>query len=145
MLSAICVRKTGDSDKSSSTLTSSLALQGHHGSSKETISSSTSSTTKKKLRGFKVVVGKKSSLSVKEKEPLAPSKEDAHLPRVPPPVKVQDDEDGHLIYHKGDFLDSRCKNLYNYREQKKERERLVNYYYSENKRIHTHAYRWREM
>ena len=27
----------------------------------------------------------------------------------PPSPKVQDDDDGHLIYHKGDVLESRCE------------------------------------
>lgn len=102
MLTAMCVRKTGDADKSSSlTSSSSLALQG----SKETLSSAAASTARKKLRGFKIAVGKKSSQTLKEKEPVAKEREEERVP----PQKVQDDEDGHLIYRKGDYLDSRCK------------------------------------
>ena len=121
MLTTMCVRGNADgvSDKKKSSSLSSLStsLPMQPLSSKDTIlpsSSSSSSSSKKKPRGFKMVVGSSKKQSVKDKESHQSSsrKEKEEVHRVPPPMappKVEDDEDGHLIYKKGDYLDSRCK------------------------------------
>ena len=93
MLAAMCVRKTGD--------TSSQISSTQGGCVKDSLSNS----TRKKHKGFKMVVGRKASQTVKEKETLVvKDKEEERIPQM----KVQDDEDGHLVYRKGDYLDSRC-------------------------------------
>ena len=93
MLAAMCVRKTGD--------TSSQISSTQGGCVKDSLSNS----TRKKHKSFKMVVGRKTSQTVKEKETLVvKDKEEERIP----PMKVQDDEDGHLVYRKGDYLDSRC-------------------------------------
>lgn len=61
-----------------------------------------------------MVVGSSKKQSVKDKDSHQSSsrKEKDEVHRVPPPItpaKVEDDEDGHLIYKKGDYLDSRCE------------------------------------
>lgn len=92
MLAAMCVRKTGDTSTHLS-----LSQSGCSTTSKDSFTSS-----RKKHKGFKIAVGKRSS----NKEKEAPSiKDDEKIPIQ----KVRDDEDGHLIYQKGDYLDSRCK------------------------------------
>ena len=51
------------------------------------------------------MMGRKAVQATKEKEVTIREREEE---RIPPP-KVQDDDDGHLIYRKGDYLDSRCR------------------------------------
>lgn len=78
MMLAMCVRKTGD--------TSTPTLQSHNGPS----------TAKRKHRPLKALKTRgKEERKVEEVERTVI-------------VKVRDDEDGHLIYHKGDLLDARC-------------------------------------
>ena len=95
MLAAMCVRKTGDSSTHLS-----LSQSGCTTTSKESFSSS-----RKKYKGFKIAVGRRNSN--KDKEISSTVKEEERVVQQ----KVKDDEDGHLIYQKGDYLDSRCKLL----------------------------------
>lgn len=92
MLAAMCVRKTGDTSTHLS-----LSQSGCSTTSKDSFTSS-----RKKHKGFKITVGKRSSNKDKETPSV---KDEEKIPQQ----KVRDDEDGHLIYQKGDYLDSRCK------------------------------------
>ena len=93
MLAAMCVRKTGETSTHLS-----LTQGGGTTASKDSFS-----TSRKKHKGFKIAVGRRSSNKEKEVPPVVREEE-----RIPQP-KVRDDEDGHLIYHKGDYLELRCK------------------------------------
>ena len=93
MLAAMCVRKTGDTSTHLS-----LTQSGCTTTSKESFS-----TTRKKHKGFKIAVGRRSSNKEKETVSTVREEEKVVLP------KIRDDEDGHLIYQKGDYLESRCK------------------------------------
>lgn len=89
MLAAMCVRKTGDS-----------------GSQREVIGSSSNAAVKKKHKSFKVVTMKSRSSQRETKRDKERDLDERHV--IAPKVHVQDDEDGHLIYRKGDLLDMRC-------------------------------------
>ena len=81
MMLAMCVRKTGDA-------TTPTSLQSHH---------KLDVPAKRKHKNMKAL--KTSRKEERREEP------ERTLP------KVKDDEDGHLIYHKGDVLESRCTYL----------------------------------
>ena len=88
----LCVRKAGDN-------VSTISQVG----SKESIVT----TTRKKHKTLKnIVVGRKNSQAAKEKEAVKESKEEER-PGLP---KIEDDDDGHLIYKKGDRLHN-CKDF----------------------------------
>ena len=89
MLAAMCVRKTGDS-----------------GSQREVIGSS-NTTVKKKHKPFRVMTMKSRSSQRETKREKEKEAEERRV--IVPKVHVQDDEDGHLIYRKGDVLESRCE------------------------------------
>ncbi len=78
MLAAMCVRKTGD------TAPTAISVQ---------------SSKSRKHKPMKVL--QKSRTKAEE------NREGVTELTVTVPVKVRDDEDGHLIYKKGDMLDSR--------------------------------------
>lgn len=82
MMLAMCVRKTGDAT------TQPTALQSHH---------KLDGPAKRKHKNLK-------ALKTSRKEERREEPERALQ-------KVKDDEDGHLIYHKGDVLESRCTYL----------------------------------
>lgn len=99
----MCVRKTGDTG-GTPTLQSSITA---------TTNGSTSKRTKGRgLKTLRVHVAPKQQAQVQPKlEPQAPEvrhSSAAHVD-VSCTVKIRDDADGHLIYHKGDQVDSRCK------------------------------------
>lgn len=101
---AMCVRKTGDTG-GNPTLQTSM-----------TTSNSTVPTSKRtKPRGLKTlrsrVVAAVGKQQVQPDEVASPSlrhTSTAHV-EVECMVKVRDDPEGHLVYHKGDVVDSRCK------------------------------------
>lgn len=82
MLAAMCVRKPGDSASSA------IAVQ--------------SSKSRKHQKPLKAL----------QKSRTEEKKEGVTELTVTVPVKVRDDDDGHLIYKKGDLLDSRCTYTY---------------------------------
>ena len=90
---AMCVRKTADSTHPVTGIMGAVQPGG------TTVSSG--STSKRKHKPFKATKPRSS----KEDRRVGKEKEDE---RVPSP-KVQDDDDGHLIYRKGDVLESRCE------------------------------------
>ena len=96
MLAAMCVRKTGDTSTHLP-----LSQSGCTTTSKESFSTS----SRKKYKGFKIAVGRRTSNKDKDIASVV-KEEDRTVPQ-----KVKDDEDGHLIYQKGDYLDSRCEFL----------------------------------
>ena len=102
---AMCVRKTGDTG-GNPTLQSSLTTSSN-GPSKRT-----------KHRGLKTLRGRvavgKQQVQVQPEEVLPDTRHasTAHVD-VACTVKVRDDAEGHLIYHKGDHVDSRCKFITN--------------------------------
>ena len=89
MLAAMCVRKTGDS-----------------GSQREVVGNS-NPTVKKKQKTFRMMTMKSRSSQRETKREREKELEEKRV--IVPKVHVQDDEDGHLIYRKGDVLESRCK------------------------------------
>ena len=66
----------------------------------------TPSANKRKTKPLKVMKGR--SRGGEERKPDAVAEVTV---TVPVNVKVRDDEDGHLVYRKGDLLESRCTYL----------------------------------
>lgn len=91
MLAAMCVRKTGDS-----------------GSQREVIGSG-NTAVKKKHKTFRVMTMKSRSSQRETKREREKDVEERRV--IAPKVHVQDDEDGHLIYRKGDVLELRYEVL----------------------------------
>lgn len=89
MMLAMCVRKTTD--------TTTNASQSHGGTS--------GASTKRKHKPLKVLKAR----AVKEEKREEGVGKDRSKLGERAAVKVMDDADGHLVYHKGDTLDSRCK------------------------------------
>ena len=102
----MCVRKTGDTG-GTPTLQSSITA---------TTNGSTSKRTKSRtLKSLRAHVAPKQQVQPQPADPLVEPRRTsstatatAHVD-VACTVKVRDDVDGHLIYHKGDQVDSRCK------------------------------------
>lgn len=92
MMLAMCVRKTGDTGGTPT-------MQGG-------LTSSTSSITKRKHKPLKALRGRGGG-STKHQD--ITDKRQSGTVEVECTVKVRDDAEGHLIYHKGDLIDSRCK------------------------------------
>ena len=92
MMLAMCVRKTGDTGGTPT-------MQGG-------LTSSTSSITKRKHKPLKALRSRGGG-STKHQE-IADKRQSGTV-EVECTVKVRDDAEGHLIYHKGDLVDSRCK------------------------------------
>ena len=99
----MCVRKTGDTGGTPT-------LQGG-----VTATTNGSSSKRTKARGLKTL---RSHVAAKQQAPtevVAPESRHATTTTttarvdVACTVKIRDDADGHLIYHKGDIVDSRCK------------------------------------
>lgn len=95
---AMCVRKTGDTHSVSGVCSMGAVQPAGTGSG--------GSSSKRKHKPFKMV---KPRSSKEERRDLCRGKErEREEERVPSP-KVQDDDDGHLIYRKGDLLETRCE------------------------------------
>lgn len=90
---AMCVRKTADTTHPVTGICPMGAVQPSG-------SGSAGSSSKRKHKPFK---GTKTRSSKEDRRERGKEEE-----RLPSP-KVQDDDDGHLIYRKGDVLESRCE------------------------------------
>lgn len=93
---AMCVRKTADTGGTPT-------MQG---------SSLTNSTTSKSTRRHKPLKAMRSrggAGGAKQPETTAEKKQSGTTVEVECTVKIRDDGDGHLIYHKGDLVDQRCE------------------------------------
>lgn len=102
----MCVRKTSDTGGTPT-------MQGSGLNSGSTGSTAKPPRRHKPLKairsrggGATTAGGAKQSEQVAEKKPPAPA---ATTVEVECTMKVRDDSDGHLIYHKGDLVDLRCK------------------------------------
>ncbi len=99
---AMCVRKPGDTG-GTPTLQSSISA---------TTNGSTSKRTKSRaLKSLRAHVAPKQQAQVQPQQPAGPATTTTAHVDVACTVKIRDDVDGHLIYHKGDHVDSRCKLL----------------------------------
>lgn len=101
----MCVRKTSDTGGTPTMQGSSL----NSGSTGSTAKPSRRHKPLKAIRsrgGGTTAGGAKQPEQVAEKRPLAPT---GTAVEVDCSMKVRDDPDGHLIYHKGDLVDLRCK------------------------------------
>lgn len=94
MLAAMCVRKTGGDN---------VSTVSQVGSKESIVTTGTAGTTRKKHKTLKnIVVGRKiGHQSTKDKESVKESSREEDRPGLP---KIEDDDDGHLIYKKGDRL-----------------------------------------
>ena len=99
---AMCVRKTGDTHS---------GVCPPMGAVQPTGTSSGSSSSRRKHKPFKVLKPRSSKEERKDRV-KAEQREKEEVERIPSPI-VQDDEDGHLIYRKGDLLDKRCETARN--------------------------------
>lgn len=97
---AMCVRKTADTGGTPTMQGSGLTT------SSSSTSASKSSRRHKPLKAMRsrAAAGGAKQSEVSEKKPPSGSTVEVECT-----VKVRDDCDGHLIYHKGDMVDQRCE------------------------------------
>lgn len=93
----MCVRKTADTGGTPT-------MQG----SGLTSSSSSTAKTSRRHKPLKAMRSRGGAGSSKQSE-TSEKKASGTTVEVDCTVKVRDDGDGHLIYHKGDLVDQRCK------------------------------------
>ena len=96
---AMCVRKTADTGGTPTMQGSGLT------------NSTTSSTTKSSQRHkpLKAIRRPRGAGVAKQPEVTAEKRPSGTTVDVDCTLKVRDDSDGHLIYHKGDLVDQRCE------------------------------------
>lgn len=97
---AMCVRKTADTGGTPT-------MQG----SGLTTSSSSSSAAKasRRHKPLKAMRSRAAAGGAKQSEVTEKKPPSGNTVEVDCTVKVRDDSDGHLIYHKGDLVDQRCE------------------------------------
>ena len=96
---AMCVRKTADTGGTPT-------MQG------PSLTNSSCTTTSKSSRRHKPLKAMRSrggAGGAKQAESTADKKQSSTTVEVDCTVKIRDDSEGHLIYHKGDLVDQRCK------------------------------------
>ncbi len=98
---AMCVRKASDTGGTPT-------MQGS-GLTTSSSSSSSAAKTSRRHKPLKAMRSRAAAGGAKQSEATEKKPPSGNTVEVDCTVKVRDDCDGHLIYHKGDMVDQRCE------------------------------------